>query len=180
MKREIIQKVQIPDGVEVSIDGSKIVVQGKEGKLEREFNFTKIEIKKEGSEIILKNSNSSKNEKRRINTIYSHLKNMILGVQEKFRYDLKICFAHFPITVEKKENQIIVKNFLGEKVPRIAVVPQGVEIETKKDTISVFSIDKELAGQAAANLESSTKIKSRDRRIFQDGIFLTSKAGKEI
>ena len=60
------------------------------------------------------------------------------------------------------------------------IQPKGVDIKIDKAEISVSSVDKELAGQAAANFEILTKIRGRDKRIFQDGIYIINKAGKEI
>jgi large subunit ribosomal protein L6 len=105
---------------------------------------------------------------------------MILGVQEKFEYELKAVFSHFPMTIESKGNDILIKNFLGEKTPRKTQIPKGVEIEIDGNLIKIRSTDKELVGRAAAKLEAATNIRNRDKRIFQDGIFMTKKQGVEI
>lgn len=180
MKRELSQVIEIPEGVKVEIGGARVVVEGKEGKNEREFNFTGMKVEKKGSEIVVENKKASKKEKRNINSIVAHIRNMIRGVQEKFEYKLKVCFSHFPITVEIKGNEALIKNFLGEKIPRKIRIPEGAEVNVDKDIISVKAIDIETAGQAAANLENITRISNRDRRVFQDGIFITSKCGEAI
>jgi len=180
MKKELYQKIEIPEGVEVNIEGPKITVKGKEGELKKKFNLGKLEFKLEGKEIIIGNKKATKNEKKMMNTIASHVKNLIQGVQKKFEYNLKIVSSHFPMIVDIQKNKAVIKNFLGEKIPREARIPEGVVIESTKDSITIKSMDKELAGQAAANFEKSTRVTSRDRRVFQDGIFITGKAGVEM
>lgn len=180
MHKELFQRIEVPEGVKVNIDGSNIVVEGNKGKSEREFNTGSLELEKKGNEIIIGDKKASKKEKRKMNTIVSHIKNLIKGVQDGFEYRLKVCFSHFPITIEVKGNEALIKNFLGEKVPRKVKILPGAEVKVEKDIIIINSANIETAGQTAANFENATKISKRDRRVFQDGIFITSKCGEEI
>ncbi len=180
MHKELFQKIGIPEGIDIEIDGAKVIVKGKEKTNEREFDISNLTLEKKGKEIIIGNKKSSKKEKRKMNTITAHIRNMIKGAKENFEYKLKICFSHFPISVEIKGNEALIKNFLGERTPRKVKIPEGAEVKVDKDIITVTSSDIEKAGQAAANFENVTRISNRDRRVFQDGIFMINKAGKEI
>jgi len=180
MKKELFQNIEIPEGVEVNLDGTTLTVKGKEGELKRKFDAINLDFEIKDKEIIIGSKKATKREKKMMNTIASHIKNMIKGVQEKFEYKLKICFSHFPITVDVQEDKAIIKNFLGEKIPRKCQIPEGAEVKVEKDIITVIALDKEIAGQAAANFEKATRIPTKDRRIFQDGIFIINKAGREM
>lgn len=180
MKQKFFQEIEIPETVEVELKEEQVKIKGKEGENIREFKLGKLNIEKKDNKIIIEYEKATKKEKKIINTSSAHIKNMIKGVQEKFKYELKICSSHFPMNVEKKEEKIIIKNFLGEKTPRESIILPNVEIQIEKEIITVESIDKEAAGQTAANLEQATKIKGRDIRIFQDGIYITNKCGKNM
>jgi large subunit ribosomal protein L6 len=180
MKKEFLQEIIIPSGVEIRKDGKTVFVKGANGEISKEFNFGKLKYEKKDGKIILGYSSSTRNDKRMINTITAHLKNMIKGVGNKFEYKLKICSSHFPINVEIKGNAVLIKNFLGEKTPRKCEMPKGVDVEMNKDMITLKSSNKEYVGQAAANFEAATRVRNRDRRVFQDGIFIISKDGKEM
>ncbi len=180
MRKEIYQKIEIPEGVKAEIDGNMLKVEGAEGKVERKFNTLKLDFKKENNQIIIGHKKATKKEKKLINTLSAHIRNIIKGVQKKFEYQIKICYSHFPITVELKDKEILIKNFLGEKEPRKIKVPEGADVEISKEIIKVSSSDKELAGQVAANFEKLTRIKKKDIRVFQDGLYIINKAGKEI
>ena len=180
MKKEFFQKVSIPEGVEVSIDKGLLTVKGKSGENSREFKIIGLVFEKKGNEIIIGCKKATKREKKMINTTKSHVKNMIKGVQEKFEYKLKICYNHFPFTVEIKGHEALIKNFLGEKIPRKVTIPNGADVKMDKEIIKVTSPSKEVAGQAAANFENATRIRLRDRRVFQDGLFIIEKNGREM
>ena len=180
MKKNLFKSIAIPEGIEVVIDGANVIVKKGDKKNEREFDLMNLTLEKKGNEILVGNKKASKNEKKRINTTASHISNMIKGVQEDYEYKLKVCFSHFPMTVEIKGKEAIIKNFLGERSPRKVKIPTGAEVKVDKEIITVTSSDKEIAGQAAANFENVTRIVNKDRRIFQDGIFITNKCGEEM
>lgn len=180
MRREIFKEIRVPEGVTATVNGNIVSIRGKEGELTRDFSAKNVSLKKEGDKIIVGNKRATKNEKKLINTIAAHLKNMVIGVQNKFEYKLKVCSSHFPITVEVQKGKVTVKNFLGEKIPRVTEVSKDADIEVKGDIITVRATDIEVAGQAAADLERVTNIRNRDRRVFQDGVFITEKAGVKI
>lgn len=180
MKREIFQEIEIPEGIDASLDENVLTIKGEKGENKRKFDIKKISFAKEGNKIRIGSKIASRNEKRMINTIASHVRNMIHGMTEGYEYKLKVANSHFPMNVEIKEKEVIVKNFLGEKIPRKLKILDHVDVKLDKDIITVTSFDKELAGQTAANFEKATRIRMKDRRVFQDGIFITSKAGKEI
>jgi large subunit ribosomal protein L6 len=75
-----------------------------------------------------------------------------------------------------KGNTFVVNNYFGEKVPRNADILSGVDVKvSNKVEVTVSGIDKELVGQTAANIEKCATVKNRDRRVFQDGIYLINK-----
>ncbi len=180
MKREIFQEIGIPEGVEVNLDENVLIVKGEKGENKKEFNISKLSFEKKENKIIIGSKTASKNEKRMINTIAAHIRNMIQGVQEGYEYILKIANSHFPMNVNVQGKEATIKNFLGEKIPRKLKILDNVEVKIEKDIITIISPNKELAGQTAANFEKATRIRMKDRRVFQDGIFITNKAGKEI
>jgi len=172
MRKEIKEVVTIPESIEAEVKDRVVTMRKDSATAERKF---KVDIKKEGNSLIMHNPQATKKEKKLIKSAAAHIRNMISGLQKKYTYKLKVCFVHFPVSVELKSGELIIKNFLGEKVPRKAKILPGAEVKIEKDEITVSSHDKEIAGQTAANIENSTRIKARDRRVFQDGIFIIEK-----
>lgn len=180
MLPQITGKIAIPEGVTVEIVGSLVKAKGPKGENERTFAHPKIEISKDDKEIILISKKPSKREKTILNSFKSHIKNILEGVNTGFTYKLKVCSSHFPMSVSVEKDEVVIKNFLGEKIPRKARIFQGVEVKVDGSMIIVEGIDKENTAVTAARIEQATRITNRDRRIFQDGCFLVEKAGKPI
>ncbi|MDD5193887.1 MAG: 50S ribosomal protein L6, partial [Candidatus Nanoarchaeia archaeon] len=66
------------------------------------------------------------------------------------------------------------------KKDRVIRLIHGVSVKINKDIIELESADIEKAGLVASNIEKGTKIRFRDRRIFQDGIFMIEKPGRKL
>ena len=180
MRREISNKIEIPLDVKLEINNGEVVVKGPHGENRRHFKLTGITMTKKENDLVLECKKATKKEKKMINTTASHIRNMIKGVREKFEYKMKICFSHFPMTVEVKGNEATIKNFLGEKIPRHAKIISGIDVKVVKEFITITGTDKEKTGQTAANFEKASTVRNKDRRIFQDGIFITHKPEEEI
>ncbi|MBI2630179.1 50S ribosomal protein L6 [Candidatus Pacearchaeota archaeon] len=172
VRKPIKDEVEIPEGMNAEIVGDVIKIS-KDGKsVEKKICY---EAKIDGKKIVIECKSPSKNEKKLIKTTKAHIKNMISGLNEKYEYKMQICAVHFPMTVTAAGNEVIIKNFLGEKKERRAQIVPDVEVKIEKEFITIKSASKDKAGQTAANIERATKIKNRDRRVFQDGIYITEK-----
>ena len=164
--------VVITDGVQVEVTGDNVLVKGGLGSIEKKFNPKILRVEKKDNEAIV-SSNLKKTKRVRavINAFEAHLKNMIQGVQKGFEKKLVCVFAHFPVSMEVKESEFVIRNFLGEKTLRKAQIVGSAKVEVKGNEIMVKGVNKEDVGQTAGNIIASTKVKEKDIRVFQDGIY---------
>lgn len=176
----ITDKLAIPEGVQVTVERGAVTVKGAKAELTRSFRNPKVQISVEGAEVLLKAPVFTRYEKKMIGTYRAHIRNMMKGVTHGHEYILKICSGHFPMSVAVSGSQLVVKNFIGEKVPRALRIPAGVQVKVDGDRINVTGPEKESASQTAASIELLTKRTKFDKRIFQDGIYIVNKDGKEI
>ncbi len=183
MKNEI----DIPEGVDIKISGKRVAVAGPKGEIEKNFSFPMfdhaISIVEKDGKLEVTTTSKKKKAAAMIGTIAAHVRNMIIGVTDGYSYELAIIYTHFPISVAEKDGVIEVKNFLGEKGIRKVKVHGKCKLKIDKEHITVSGSNVDDVGQTAANIERACKLRGRDRRIFQDGIFLSKRkleSGKEI
>ncbi|MDP8002887.1 MAG: 50S ribosomal protein L6 [Caldisphaera sp.] len=173
-----IRELEIPDGIEIKLEGKRIKIKGPKGELERDFSQIKdLTLRLENKKLIAETFFANTKKKAVVGTVIAHVKNMITGVTKGYRYKLKIIYSHYPISVKRDGNKLIISNFIGEKSPRIANIMSGVNIKVQGNDIIVEGIDLEKVGQTAANIELATKITEFDRRKFMDGIYIY---GREV
>jgi len=175
---EINKKIPIPEGVSANIENKILTVKGDKGEISRAFIHPKIDMKINDKLIEIHGKNVRRKEKALIGTYVAHTNNMIKGITKGFEYKMRTVFSHFPIKTSVEGNEFIIQNFLGERSARRAKILEGVNVVAKGEDITVQGIDKEKVGQTVANIERATKVKKRDIRVFQDGVYRISKGGK--
>jgi large subunit ribosomal protein L6 len=150
-------EIEVPDKVQVTLgeDGT-VKVKGPLGEMSRKLYSPKVRIVMNGKAVVVSVRTS----------------------RAKHRALMKIVYAHFPIKASVKGDVFLIENFLGEKAPRKAAILGKTKVTVKGDQVLLSGVNIEEVGQTAANIEKATKIKGFDPRIFQDGIYITEKAGR--
>jgi large subunit ribosomal protein L6 len=175
-KATIKEEIKIPEGVQITIDGKIIQVKGQKGALAKVLSHPKIQVSVSGNVVqIICSQSPRRREKALIGTFKAHIRNMIKGVSQGYECKMKTVFSHFPIKTSVEGNQLLIQNFLGERFARRAEILENVKVDIKGESITLTSIDKEKVGQTAANIERATKVKNRDIRVFQDGIYIVKR-----
>lgn len=172
---EAVKAIEIPNGVDVKVDGRVVTVKGTKGILTRDFSEAPLLIQLEDKAIKVQANWPRKKEAALVGTVSSHIQNMITGVIKGFTYKLKIVFSHFPISVKVKENMVSIENFTGERSPRLVKIFGDTKVSVKEDDVIVQGINLEDVSQTAASIEQGTKVKVKDPRVFLDGIFIYEK-----
>ncbi len=174
------EDIRLKEGVEARLERGLLTVSKNNKELNGTFDHPLVKIGISSDKITFITESDNRKEKSLLKTYKAGIKNLLHGLEEPFVYKLKICSSHFPMDVSLQGNTLQIKNFLGERKPRKAAIPEGVEVNVQGDIITVTSPYKEKAGQAAASIEAATRMTFHDRRRFQDGIYITVKAGEAV
>ena len=178
-------ELEIPKGVKVTLEGGHhIRVKGPNGDITKDFSHVRgINVSIKGNKIVFSTSFPKSATLALIKTVISIIHNLIIGVQTNYKYISKICYSHFPCNCEvnSDKSEILIVNFLGDRAPRKAKYPENVMVEVSGDDLVFIGPDKEALGQAAANVKRACRIRKKDPRVFQDGVYLYKKmVGEEI
>jgi large subunit ribosomal protein L6 len=165
----------ILEGTTVQVDGKRITVQGPKGTLARDFSHADVAIERKGKAIVISVEYPRSRQIALVGTLISLVDNMMLGVLHGVVYKMKIVFAHFPPSVKVAGDKVTVENFYGEKSMRKAQILPGVTVQVGSDEVVVEGIDITQVAQTAANIQAATRLRRKDPRKFQDGIYVFEK-----
>lgn len=178
MRTKMSEKVEIPSGITCTIHNHSLTCKKGDKTIVKNVNLPRVTVSVNGNEIIISSHAGAKKENNIIKSYVAHIKNIFSGLNKDFTYVLEAVNVHFPMTLKLEKNNLLINNFLGEKKPRIAQIHPNVKAEIKGQKVILTSHDKEAAGETVSCIERTTKVRKKDRRVFQDGIYLVERPEK--
>ncbi len=175
MEKGFEKKVAVPQGISMHVQANLVKFSHGGKDVHKKFSAGAIDLSEDGGTVKITAKNSKKKIFATANAIASQIVNLFTGLQKEFEYKLEVVYSHFPMNIVVKEGFVEISNISGAKMPKKAKIIGLAKVAVKGKDITVTSANKEYAGQTAANIESATKIKGKDRRVFQDGIYIVSK-----
>lgn len=168
------QPVNIPNNVEIKIDGNLLIAKGPKGELRQKLvSDIKIEIK--DNNLLIKLIKDAKN-KAIWGTFRALTANMIKGVSEGF--EKKLLFEGVGYRASTEGKKLILN--LGYSHPIEIEAPAGIEFKVEKNTIIISGTDKQLVGEVAANIRNQRKPEPyKGKGIRYENETIRRKAGKK-
>jgi large subunit ribosomal protein L6 len=173
-KDAIISEIEIPTGVTIEIKGTEIETKGSLGSNKRHFNDALLKVHKNSNKIIIEpvtDKNLAKKAMKVQNSFKKELENDISGVTKHFEIKMRTVYAHFPISLEIKNGMVYINNIIGERFPRTANIIGETKIEVKGQNVRLYGPSLDNVTQTAANIRQTCKIRNKDSRVFQDGLY---------
>ncbi len=170
----IMISLQIKPDTKVEIKNNEIKISGKLGNNTRKFNDLLLNVKIQDNNIIIDSNKIKKLEKKAAKieqTIAKELTNDMNGVQNYFEINMQTVSAHFPITAEVSDKMFNIKNIIGERAKRSATILGDTKIDINGQKIKIYGTSLDNVAQTAANIRKICKIRNKDERVFQDGIY---------
>lgn len=173
-------ELPIPENVSVTSDHLDLVVEGPEGTVRRQLWFPDITVNVTDEAVVIESEQEDAKTTATIGTFESHVENMFHGVTEGWEYEMEAVYAHFPMQLRVEGDDVIVENFLGERAARSTTIHGDTEVDIDGESLTIRGPDKEAVGQTAADIEQLTRIRDKDTRVFQDGVYITRKPSTEV
>lgn len=167
--------IDLPRGVEISVDASLVTVKGPKGTLHVAIS-PRLAVEVEGSEVTVKRPSDNRNDRAQHGLARSLIANAVTGVSEGYSKNLEIQGVGFRCVMKGSKLELA----LGFSHPVVIEPPEGITIVAPEPTkITISGIDKQLVGQVAANIRS---VRSPDsyhgKGVRYQGEYVKLKPGK--
>jgi large subunit ribosomal protein L6 len=178
MSRVGKKPIELPKGVDVTINGNAITVKGPKGELKRTVN-DRIQVVKDGAVVEVKRQSDEREDRALHGLTRALLANMVTGVSTGFTKVLEIGAESVGYRAEMSGKNLML--YLGYSHPIDFPPPAGINFtaDSKTRTITVNGIDKELVGETAAQVRKLRPPEPyKGKGIRYQGEVVRRKAGK--
>lgn len=176
MSRIGMMPIPIPDGVEVKIEGSEVLVKGPKGELSQGFR-SEISITQEDGTLRVSRASDEPEARALHGLTRALLNNMVVGITQGFEKTLEVHGVGYRAEVK---GETLVLN-LGFSHPVEVPPPKGIQFEadTRAGLIKVMGIDKQQVGQVASDVRKIRPPEPyKGKGIRYQGEYVRRKAGK--
>jgi len=175
MSRIGLRPIEIPEGVEVKLEGNAIHVKGPKGELTRTVH-ERMKINIDDRVITVERPDDDKESRSLHGTTRSLISNMVEGVSKGFQKELEVIGVGF--RAQMQGNKLVVN--AGYSHPVEVEQEDNIEFDVPKNTeIIVKGIDKEQVGAVAANIRAiRTPEPYKGKGIRYKGEYVRRKEGK--
>ncbi len=168
--------ITVPSGVDVTIDGKRVVVKGPRGELKLDIAGA-ITIDRDGEDLLVSRPDDARTNRALHGLTRTLVQNMVIGVSDGFVKELEIvgvgyrAAASAPTRLELQ---------LGFSHPVVVEAPEGITFEVPTPIrISVRGYDKQQVGQVAADIRKLRKPEPyKGKGVRYAGERVLRKAGK--
>jgi large subunit ribosomal protein L6 len=140
--------ITLPQGVTATVEDNVITVKGPKGSLDFQFRSEMtVNLNEDG--LVVERPSESKQDRAIHGTTRALINNMVVGVSEGFRKELKMIGVGYRAQLQGKKLVLSA----GYSHPVEMEIPEGLTVEVPKNTlINISGIDKQLVGEFAANV----------------------------
>ena len=167
--------VEIPDKVQVSLEGNILTAKGPKGEMTQKLP-DEIECKLENNQIVFSRPSEARPIKAKHGLARSLANNVIEGVSKGYQKILDIEGVGY--RAEMKGDRILLS--LGFSHPVLLIPPKGIELKTQgNNIIEINGADKQKVGQLAAIIRDLRPPEPyKGKGIRYRGEYIRRKAGK--
>lgn len=144
--------IEIPAGVTITVDETIVKVVGPKGENQVPLEAG-LKVAVEDNQVIITRNNETEQARAAHGLIRSLINNAIIGVTKGFSKELIVEGVGFRVSGGGQNLEM----GLGYSHPVKYQAPQGIDIKVDKMNITVSGIDKQVVGQAAAEIRALRK-----------------------
>ncbi len=177
MSRVGNKPVPVPGGVKVQVAGQKVSVEGKLGKLEREFHpAVQVAFDGDANEVVVKRKDDGRQSRALHGLTRALINNMMIGVSEGYQKKLEIVGVGYLAAIQGNILQLRVGYANEVHKP----IPTGLQVTCPDQThVVVKGCDKQAVGQFAAEVRAVRKPEPyKGKGVRYEGEHVKIKPGK--